>query len=92
MKDAELYSLVDLANLSGQPTDALFPVLEFLTRHSFVKQLTKRELLFSKGLNVPAPTTVFRILQATCAEAGPTAGFTDFVEKRQKKVGLTWGL
>jgi len=70
MGNDEFYSLADLANSTGYTIDAVTRVLEFLTRYGFADRLTKREPIFKKIANAPAPGDVLRILRAITEDAG----------------------
>jgi len=69
MRDGEFYSPSDLANSSGQPIHAVVRVLEFLGRYGFADQVTRRELIFRKVADAPAPGAALRILQAMIEDA-----------------------
>lgn len=68
MKDGDLYSPEDLANLSLQSTDAVSRVLEFLSRYGFAEQVVKRQPLFRKLADVPDPCGALEILQKVTAD------------------------
>jgi hypothetical protein len=64
MRNGEVYSLTDLANVSGQPAHVLVPVLQFLTSYGFAERVTRHEWLFRR-LDVPtAPRGTAAALQA----------------------------
>jgi hypothetical protein len=63
MRDGDLYSAEDLANSSLHPTDVVSRVLQFLTRYGFAEMVMKRQPLFRKLADVPAPADSLALLQ-----------------------------
>ena len=70
MRDGELYSPADLANMLGQPIDTIDRILEFLARYKFIERIIERESIFKKIPAGPSPAeavTILRILRANVA-------------------------
>lgn len=63
MRTGEFYTPDDVANIAGEPTEAIVRVLEFLARYNFAERMTKRELLFRKIPNGPSPSDAAKILR-----------------------------
>jgi DNA-binding transcriptional MocR family regulator len=69
MRDKELYSPADLANILGQSTDTIVRIFEFLAKHKFVERVTKNELIFRKIPAGPSPGEAVKILRMLRANA-----------------------
>ena len=69
MRDGEFYSPDDVANIVGEPIEAIVRVLEFLVRYKFAERMTRRELIFRKIPNGPSPGDAAKILRMLRANA-----------------------
>jgi hypothetical protein len=74
MRKDEFYSPKDLANILGQPSEAVLRVLEFLSRYGFTHRVTEREWLFTKVMNALGPGDALRILGALVGDDSANAG------------------
>jgi hypothetical protein len=64
MRDWEVYTPVDLANLLNETVPTIIPILDFLTRYGFTVRLSRHERLFVKEARAPSPRNVAKIFQA----------------------------
>jgi hypothetical protein len=81
MRKDEFYSPRDLANILGQPSEAVLRVLEFLSRYGFAHRVTEREWLFTKVMNAPGPGDALRILGALVGDDSANTGRMASVSK-----------
>jgi hypothetical protein len=63
MREKELYSPADLANILGQPTDTIVRIFKFLAKHEFVERVTESEPIFRKIPADPSRGEAVKILR-----------------------------
>jgi hypothetical protein len=88
MQENEFYSPSDLANILGQPTQAVVRVLEFLAKYGFAERVTKRELIFRRLENECSPGDALSVLRVMLGDADAhDAGRIPSISKTPKRLG-----
>jgi hypothetical protein len=62
MNRGEYYSILDLANISGQPMSVVTDVVKFLADYGFLKQIGRTEPVFTRSSIILSPTQSMNIL------------------------------
>ena len=63
MRQGNYYTVRDLANLSGQPSNAVTDAVKFLTKYGFIKRLGTEDALFTRTSIKISPADTLNILQ-----------------------------
>ncbi len=77
MKDAEYYSLNDLANSLEQPVESVTRVLKFLEKYEFAEQITKSEMIFRKLNSELNPAEILGALYSVLGNPVPDNSMPD---------------